>query len=172
MSTWITSTEPYRDVPQNGLPHMHWPGDAEHGWLSDHDNDVRGCGAHVVSTQEHPAELRLGKPTLVPLYNTACRGQSGSAWQSAQHLAEVWRRAGDGLQRWLLRFNHLSCVQDQDGNQPWAALARGNPSCSAHGSTSEAGGTGRPLAPQSFVWLIGSVSWRLNGLREGAGSGT
>jgi hypothetical protein len=29
MSTWRNSTEPYRDVPQNGLPHMHWPGGAE-----------------------------------------------------------------------------------------------------------------------------------------------
>jgi hypothetical protein len=49
MSTWSTSTEPYRDVPQNG-----WPGDAGRGWLGAYDNDVRGCGAHVLSTQDHP----------------------------------------------------------------------------------------------------------------------
>jgi hypothetical protein len=32
---------------------------------------------------------------------------------------------------------------------------------------SEAGGTVRPLAPQGLVWLIGSVPWRLDGLRRG-----
>ncbi len=53
-STWNIFTEPYLNVPQNGLPHIHWPGDAEHVLLGGHDNDVQGCGAHVLSTQDHP----------------------------------------------------------------------------------------------------------------------
>jgi hypothetical protein len=65
-----------------------------------------------------PAELRLGKSTLVPLYNAACRGQSCSAYQSVRHPREMWRRTGDGFQQWLLRFIHLFRVQNQDGNQP------------------------------------------------------
>jgi hypothetical protein len=54
MSTWSIFTEPYLDVPQNGLPQLHWPGDTEHVLLGGHDNDLRGCGAHVLSTQDHP----------------------------------------------------------------------------------------------------------------------
>ncbi len=54
MRTWSTFAESYLDVPQNGLPHMHWPRDAEHVLLGAHDNNVRGCGAHVLSMQDHP----------------------------------------------------------------------------------------------------------------------
>jgi hypothetical protein len=47
-------------------------------------------------------ELRLGKPTLAPLYNAACPGRSVSAWQSARSPAEVWWRTGDSFQYLLL----------------------------------------------------------------------
>ena len=52
MSTWRNSTEPYRDVPQNGLPHMHWPGGAEQD-LAPMTMMCGGVGLHFVSTQEH-----------------------------------------------------------------------------------------------------------------------
>ncbi len=78
MSTWSTSTEPYRDVPQNGLPHI-GPGMLSTGGSATMTMMCGGVGLTWSARRSILAELRLGKPTLVSLYNAACRGQSGSA---------------------------------------------------------------------------------------------
>jgi hypothetical protein len=115
MSTWSIFTEPYLDVPQNSLPHIHWPGDAEHVLLGAHDNDVRECGAHVLSMQDHPCGTT---PWQATPRSPVQRCMLGAELLCVAECAIPWRRAGDGFQLWLLRFIHLSCVQDQDGNQP------------------------------------------------------
>jgi hypothetical protein len=96
------SRNPYLDIPQNGLPHIHWPGDAEHVLLGGHDNDVRVCGAHVLSTQDHPCGTTWQATPRSPIQHRILGRQSCSALQDMRYPGEMRRRTGDRLQQLLL----------------------------------------------------------------------